>query len=137
MFSLTRRVAFGFLFVIVAMFGLGSFASASADPSVTVEPVTATSPGDGQVTFTDGGNPATVIYGSAEGNLANTISLVPNQVVTVSLNDADMIYWQATSDWGTSTVHAQDTDNWGGFLIFLLAICCFAGVFCFLMAALD
>lgn len=112
-----RRVALGFLFVIVAMFGLSSIAS--ADPSVTVEPVTASSPDYGQITFTDGSNPATVAYGPAGDSLTNSVTLVPNQVITVSLDDVDTIYWQATSSYGTSTVHAQDTDDWTGFIVFL------------------
>ncbi len=119
-----RRIALGLLFVITAMFSLGSIASAD----VVVEPVSASSPEEGQVTFANGGTPATVKYGPARGSLVSTVKLVPNQVVTVSVINADTIYWQATTVDGTSSVHGEDTVPVNGFVVFFVVL----GVACVL-----
>ena len=117
-----RRVAIGVLFVIISMFGLGSVAS--ADPGVTVEPVTASSPDRSQITFTNGGVAAKVNYGRARNDLTNSVSLVPNQVITVSVKDADTIYWQANSAYGTSSVHKKETVN-NGWFVFVMVVAIF------------
>ena len=104
-----RRATASALLIVSMFFGLGSIAS--ADPGVTVEPVTASSSDHSEITFTNGGTAAKVDYGRAENELTNSVSLVPNQVITVTVKDADTIYWQATSEYGTSPVHHEDTDD--------------------------
>lgn len=127
-----RRFATGLLFVILAMFGWSAIAS--ADPSVTVEPVSVSAPHRSQVTFTSRGVAATVKYGRSRGKLSNSVSLVPNQVVTVSLRDADTIYWQASSIYGTSAVHSKDTQDNTWFFVFIVVwfwcIAIFLGIAC-------
>lgn len=118
MSSFVRRTTISVLF-IVSMFGLSPVASAD-DPGVTVEPVTASSSNRSEITFTNGGTAAKVNYGRAENELTNSVTLVPNQVITVTVKDTDAIYWQATSEYGTSPVHREDTTDYAILIIILI-----------------